>query len=363
VPECALNANKHFSFHGNPIAEGDTIRMSIAIDNIANKPMDSLSVDFYMYDKNRIRHAVKSVKLDSLRAGESILANVEIDSTYGFSGTNSLWIEANPFGSRHQVEQYHFNNLAEMKFNMNRDVINPILDVTFDAVHILDGDIVSGKPGIAIQLHDENKFLALNDTANFRVYLKSPSDNVEQRIYFSLPAFSNVMRFTPAMLPKNSCRLDWNPVFSEDGTYRLSVEATDKSKNESGKFNYSISFEVVNKSTITEILNYPNPFSTNTRFVFILTGNEIPSYMKIQIITVTGKIIREITQSELGSIHIGRNITDYAWDGKDEYGDQLANGLYLYRVITNLHGDVIEHRETEADRFFKKGWGKMYLMR
>jgi len=78
---------------------------------------------------------------------------------------------------------------------------------------------------------------------------------------------------------------------------------------------------------------------------------------------VSGKIVREILQNELGSIHIGRNITEYAWDGKDEYGDQLANGLYLYRVITNINGSAVEKSSTEADRFFKKGWGKMYLMR
>ena len=79
--------------------------------------------------------------------------------------------------------------------------------------------------------------------------------------------------------------------------------------------------------------------------------------------TVSGKIIREIMLNELGNIHVGRNITDYAWDGKDEFGDQLANGLYLYRVVTDLNGQKIEKRETEADQYFKKGWGKMYLMR
>ena len=120
---------------------------------------------------------------------------------------------------------------------------------------------------------------------------------------------------------------------------------------------------MINKSTITEVLNYPNPFSTATKFVFTLTGNQIPTNMKIQIMTISGKIVREIMQNELGNIHVGRNITDYAWDGKDEFGDQLANGLYLYRVVTDLNGMSIEKRETEADKYFKKGWGKMYLMR
>ena len=79
--------------------------------------------------------------------------------------------------------------------------------------------------------------------------------------------------------------------------------------------------------------------------------------------TITGKIVREITQDEIGPIRIGRNITDYAWDGKDEFGDQLANGVYLYRIISRIDGAEIEKRDTEADQYFKKGWGKMYLMR
>ncbi len=93
------------------------------------------------------------------------------------------------------------------------------------------------------------------------------------------------------------------------------------------------------------------------------TGTEIPTYFKIQILTITGKVIREITQDELGYIHIGRNITDFAWNGKDQFGDQLANGVYLYRVVTSIKGSTIEKRESGADEYFKKGFGKMYLMR
>ncbi len=145
--------------------------------------------------------------------------------------------------------------------------------------------------------------------------------------------------------------------------YTLAVQATDESGNQSGMNDYKIQFEVVNKSTITEVINYPNPFSTSTRFVFTLTGSEVPDDFRIRIMTVSGKIVREISREEIGDIHIGRNITDFAWDGKDQFGDQLANGVYLYKVMTGMNGAEIEKRETSADQYFKKGWGKMYLMR
>jgi flagellar hook assembly protein FlgD len=99
------------------------------------------------------------------------------------------------------------------------------------------------------------------------------------------------------------------------------------------------------------------------RFVFTLTGSEIPDQIKIQIMTISGKVIREITQDELGPVKIGNNISEYAWDGRDEFGDQLANGVYLYRVIARINGEDLDLRETSGDEAFKNGIGKLYLLR
>ncbi len=68
-------------------------------------------------------------------------------------------------------------------------------------------------------------------------------------------------------------------------------------------------------------------------------------------------------RDELGPLHVGRNITEYAWDGKDDFGDKLANGVYLYKVQTKLNGQTIEHKATEADSYFTKELGKMVIMR
>jgi flagellar hook assembly protein FlgD len=124
-----------------------------------------------------------------------------------------------------------------------------------------------------------------------------------------------------------------------------------------------VEFEVIHESSITAMMNYPNPFSTSTRFVFTLTGSEVPDDILIQIMTVSGRVVREISEDELGPINIGRNITEFAWDGTDQFGDPLANGVYLYRVKTRINGESIEHRESGADQYFTKNFGKMYLLR
>lgn len=362
VPECAINPQLGFSNNSSlqALQEGDNLIVHLPIENIGQVPFtDSLLVTYWLEDANRVTHALpQKLKAKPFVAGQVIIDTIKINST-SMAGYNYLWIDVNPENnSKHQLEQYHFNNITRIGFNVSKDNVNPLLDVTFDGNHILNGDIISSKPYVLVTLKDENKFLALNDTSDFNVFMKYPNQASEKRI-----PFNSALRFTSAQLPNNSCKIEWNPEFADDGKYTLIVQAKDRSKNVSGSVDYNIQFEIINKQTVTEVLNYPNPFSTSTRFVFTLTGSELPDVFTIQIMTITGKVVREITKNELGNLHIGRNITEYAWDGKDEFGDKLANGVYLYRVKTRFNGEAVEKNPTDADSFFKKGIGKMVIIR
>jgi flagellar hook assembly protein FlgD len=141
------------------------------------------------------------------------------------------------------------------------------------------------------------------------------------------------------------------------------VQGSDKSGNVSGDFEYTIDFEVIHESRITQLMNYPNPFSTATKFVFTLTGDRAPDDVLIQIMTISGRVVREITEVEIGPIQIGRNITEFSWDGRDQFGDLLANGVYLYRVKAKIDGKDIDLLNSDADQYFHKGLGKMYIIR
>jgi hypothetical protein len=360
APETAIDPVSHYTFYQSPIQEGDSVRFGIATQNIGTANMDSLMVT-YRIIKNNLPVWTKTKRLRAHPTADILIDSIAAP-TIGLTGTNTIQVEFNP--NFDQPEQYHFNNIAEVNFSVSGDKINPLLDVTFDGERIMNGDIISAKPTIQIMLKDENRFLLLNeiaDTSKFRISIKGPSDND----YVRIPFYSNgveVMQFVPAT-QNNKCNVLYKANFATDGTYQLKVEAMDKSDNLSATNSYTISFEVINKSTITNVMNWPNPFSTSTKFVFTLTGSEIPTYFKIQIMTITGKLVREIDLSELGAIHIGRNITDYSWDGKDQFGDQLANGIYLYRVVTNINGESIEKRDSGASKYFTKEFGKMCLIR
>jgi hypothetical protein len=261
-----------------------------------------------------------------------------------------------------QPEQYLFNNVYEKSFYVIEDKINPILDVTFDGKHITDGDIVSPKPEILIEINDENQFLVLDDTSSVEIYLKKANEIAPPaRIFFGS---GNQLEFIPASLPQNKAKVYFRPERFEDGEYILFVQGFDKKLNLSGKIAYQIKFKVINESAITQIVNYPNPFSTSTRFVYTLTGSEIPEVFKIQIFTISGKMVKEIDLKANQDVYVGNNITQTTWDGTDEYGDRLANGVYLYRVILKMPNDqTIRVLDDKTKKYFNNGYGKMVIMR
>jgi flagellar hook assembly protein FlgD len=244
-----------------------------------------------------------------------------------------------------------------MPFTVISDKTHPILDVAFDGVHIMDGDLVSPSPMIAITLNDENKYLIRENSDGIDVYIQYPGQSVPVKV-----DPSNYTGKQVGVNGKNVYQIEYNPKSLADGKYILIVRAKDVAGNTSGVEDYKINFEVKNESSITNFYPYPNPFSSSTRFVFTITGGELPQDLKIQIMTVTGKVVREITMAEIGTLRIGNNKTDYAWDGTDEFGDKLANGVYLYRVIIK-NASTYHHMNTAGDKAFKKDFGKLYILR
>ena len=244
--------------------------------------------------------------------------------------------------------------------------------MTFDGVHIINNELVPSSPNIKIVLKDENEFLLLNDTALINLFIKYPDGSLKP-VYFNQ---SNLNYTLAANSKDNRAEINLKPVLT-DGTYQLVVKDADRAGNSSsrnGSFDYKISFQVITKNQVSRFLNYPNPFSTSTQFVFTMTGAQVPDFIKIQIITIRGHVVKEIFKEDLGPLKLGINRTEYAWDGRDQYGDLLANGVYLYKVTVKNAGEdypMMEEKDFQSitrsskslSRYFKDGWGKMVIIR
>ncbi len=361
VPEGALVPASAVSMN-DTLEIGAPIKFSMAFKNISNHPFDSVRVIMTNTDPSNSTKLILDTLKKPILVGDSIQVNYTID-TKNLSGDNSVYINFNP--NNHQPEQYLFNNYISKNFYIRPDNYAPNLDVTFDGIHIMNKDIVSPKPTILIKLKDDSRYLALNDTSLFSLKLRYPDGSLH-----AVKIDNDTLVFTPSTNTPgsdgNEATLMFKPHLIDDGEYELIVSGKDRSNNPSGAIEYRVIFEVYNKSMITNLLNYPNPFTTSTAFVFTLTGSELPSNFRIQILTITGKIVKEISRQELGSIRIGHNITEYKWDGKDQFGQDLANGVYLYRLMADIQGKKIDKLNSSSyntDKYFQSGYGKMYLMR
>lgn len=339
------------------VQEGAEIARGFYFYNISDVDFtDSLAVMATLINQNDGSLLESSFQIAAPLAGDTTSFTISFPS-FNKAGSNSLVVEV----MANENEAYVSNNritLANL-IEVQADETNPVLDITFDGYHILDGDVVSPNPTVIVKMRDDNPFASKTDTTGINISLKVPGEGSQfQRVNFSDPRLT----YTPAS-ENQDFQIEYQPGPLEDGMHAMQVQAEDESGNQAGVEPYEINFEVINESTITHFYPYPNPFSTNCRFVFTLTGSEIPDEIKIQILTVSGRVVREITQDEIGPIRIGNNITTYAWDGRDEYGDQLANGVYFYKVFVNSNGNAIERRSTSADRAFKHGFGKLYILR
>ena len=358
--EAMLDPSSQFSFYNDNLYQGDSIHLKLMARNISNTLYDSTLLTLSIVDNNRIIKFFDLQKIKQINVGDSLLIDKKFSSR-NLSGINTLTVKLN--SDANVKEQSLINNTLSKNFTVQTDKTNPFLEVTFDGNRISNEDIVSPSPTIRIVSIDNNVFKLQNDTGTFSLYLRTPQNSTYERINLNSPE----LKFTPATSINNKAILEYKPLRLSDGIYGLKVMSKDASGNTSGANDYSISFTVINNSSISYFYPYPNPCTTYMRFVYTLTGDKIPDDLLIRITTISGKIVREINKQEFGSMHIGNNISDFAWDGTDMYGDRLANGVYLYQVLSRMNGQDIERRLNskvkDENKFFIENMGKIYLMR
>lgn len=114
------------------------------------------------------------------------------------------------------------------------------------------------------------------------------------------------------------------------GRHTLQVKGWDVANNSGEGYTEFVVAEG-GKAALAHVLNYPNPFTTNTYFQFEhnLAGQVLD--VQVNIFSVSGRLVKTIQQTIANSDSF-RVSDEIQWDGNDEYGDPLARGVYLYRV-------------------------------
>ncbi len=131
--------------------------------------------------------------------------------------------------------------------------------------------------------------------------------------------------------------LTYTPVDLSPGLHSFRVVAWDNANNPNM---VEFSAEVVTSSSlaINDLLNYPNPMADSTRFSFVLTQSV--ESLRLEIFTLSGKKIKSFHQYSMTPAYYD----DIVWYGRDDDGDRVATGVYLYRASARpvSGGDPVE---------------------
>ena len=133
----------------------------------------------------------------------------------------------------------------------------------------------------------------------------------------------------------------------EPGLHTLTLKAWDVYNNSSTAEIQFVVFDQNEQLVIENVLNYPNPFINYTEFWFNHNSSDILD-VSVQIFTVSGKLVRTLNgQTSGGSKQSGNLSRDIVWDGRDDFGDKIGKGVYVYKLTvrspqTNKQVEKIE---------------------
>ncbi len=215
----------------------------------------------------------------------------------------------------------------------------PEIEIFFDNANYVSSYLVDPDPNLIVKLFDET---GLNTTGTGVGHKLEGILNDDE---------GNPIDFTDYFvgeLDAGGKQGEINYQFNKmsDGDYALEVKAWDVFNNFSNEESF---FTVVSSSdlVIRDVYNYPNPFTSNTTFTFQHNLAQ-PVDVQINVYTIAGRLVKQVEEK-----NIDQKFVKLDWDGRDEDGDQLGNGTYLYKLIV----------KTSDGEFTESVLGKMSVVK
>ena len=310
------------SIDNDTIPVGGNVTLSFWVYNVGEANADSFYIKVDVVNQNNSSSTVFNQLIPSLSAN----SKQKFDVSYQAFGTDTekrFLINIDP--DQKVNEYFKDNNFFTRSIYIEPDLIQPTVKITFDKAEVINGDFVSKNPNIKIALSDESQ-IPIVDTLALKIYLN------EKPVYYS--GNSSILSYNISSTnPKFIA--EYKPEL-EDGDYLLRVVAKDPNGNIADSASSEVYFVVSSETKLMQVYNYPNPFSNETYFTFRLS--QIPEEIKIRIYTIAGRMIKEIIKH---STDLNYDLNKIYWNGKDEDGDVIANGTYLYKMIMK-NNDKIE---------------------
>jgi hypothetical protein len=277
-------------FRGNATAANGVFRMTFVVPRDIKIPIGNGRISFYAKSNNPTLQDQTGWNTDILVGG--VNPNPPVDNT---PPTCQLFMNDESFVNGGITNR---NPILIGVFE-DENGINTAAGIGHDMVAILDGD-------------ETNPYI-LND------YYETELDNHRKgRIRFP---FRNL---TPGL---HTIKVTVWDVYNNPTTCEIQFLVTDGEN-----------------LSLTNVLNYPNPFVNYTQFWFTHDRPFEPLNVQVQIFTISGKVVKTINQTVTTEGFLSRDIT---WDGKDDFGDKIGKGVYVYKLtveatLSNKKAEKIE---------------------
>lgn len=196
------------------------------------------------------------------------------------------------------------------------------LDLFIDDESWVHGGTTSNTPLLLARLSDSNGINTIGSgIGREMVGILDKGTDAEQTIILN-------DYYKPDLNSYQSGRIEYPFANIPDGRHTLSLKVWDVYNNSAEAYT---EFLVANAEGIAlnNILNYPNPFTSFTTFHFDHNKSGQNIMVQISIMNVTGRVIKNITQEIANA---PAHVQSIDWDGRDEYGDQIGRGVYLYTL-------------------------------
>ncbi|MDH3252997.1 MAG: hypothetical protein OEM41_09415, partial [Ignavibacteria bacterium] len=328
--DLAVSARSIGPANAPSLRKGDTFELPVNIYNIGYQGIDSANVIVSLFDRFNKARPIAFAGVDTIAPGSAKAVTIPL-STKEFPRHVTLEVAVSPSeGGKDLVPE---NNFAYYTFDVTSSIAKSV-QVFADGVRLMDGDYIPPDPHLLVRI--PNSGFSTQRRVELLVNGKQGGNE----------AAASVLKSHHVVGGSAAGDMEFTPTLA-DGSHELQfrvIEASPFGGIDTLRTSYVVN--VLSEMRILQPLNYPNPFRQETYFTFVLTGANVPEELRISVYTVTGRKIRELT-IQGGALQVGFN--KIYWDGRDDDGDEIANGYYFYKILVRGGGKT----ETALEKLAK----------
>ncbi|MFN9709801.1 MAG: FlgD immunoglobulin-like domain containing protein, partial [Bacteroidota bacterium] len=194
----------------------------------------------------------------------------------------------------------------------------PLIKAYLNDEKFVDGGITNENPLLLLKLFDSS---GINSAGAGIGHDISATIDGDFKQYYVLNDFYSA---ESGSYQRGSLRFQLPPL--KEGDHFIDLKVWDVVNNSSS---YRINFKVVKdvELSLANVYNYPNPFTTRTKFMFEHNRPGDMLQVQVRIYSVAGNLVKTINQTINST---GNRSFDIEWDGTDNFGRKIGRGVYIY---------------------------------